>query len=534
MKASEVLYYNAFTGKTEYCDQRDVVVGRTLNARCSQQYVSEIVKKILLNDTYSMTEYAKNLISIEDLWNGNFINDRKEHKHRETVFEVIEKDESNIIIQMKIRTAFMNNGPYSEYCYSKIQFKRQKHMQINGLECNGLIKIYDFLHENETADDSEILGQFALFVGLYLFVDLDGDWLQYDNLGNFVDKKTDVQTKVIKDSIDEIKKTVNDNTDRIISSHDVIANNQNAILGKVDSVIENTDKLSDKIDELSVNVNIIKENIDNISLAINLYKDDLEAKLDKIVDDIGDRENLINDFCDRVCDRIIDKIGNENIYRQSDKDAYLEAEEDLQQQFGKVWLSLDNESIQLLVTAKMLFNDLEKNEQKDRPFDFSGICILLSKAVEIEMKKRFYYDFIGFLSRNYPNKLEEWHYVLTEKRRIANSDYLAPLDDKRFTLGSIMFVCCVKNNRKVPERIRTISEQRLIEFASSELFLEKDKNKVLNALNQIGKKIDYIRSKYRNPSAHTGVMNKSDAQSCFDELIYVTKSFIYIMEMFKK
>ena len=68
--------------------------------------------------------------------------------------------------------------------------------------------------------------------------------------------------------------------------------------------------------------------------------------------------------------------------------------------------------------------------------DYSGICVLITKALEVEINKRFFTDFIKYMDNTY-NK----DYSIYPTPLLFNKK--EPLYDDKITLGNFQFILCL-------------------------------------------------------------------------------------------
>ena len=161
----------------------------------------------------------------------------------------------------------------------------------------------------------------------------------------------------------------------------------------------------------------------------------------------------------------------------------------------------------------------------DSTIDYSGMCILVTKALEVEMKKRFFTFFIRYLDNNYNKDYSKYHTALIYKNKTI-------LFSEKFTMGSIAYVLCYKNSKFDTKEQITNNQIKLIEYCKSCIFSQQTDAEIKNLLKQYAISIENIKETYRNPSAHTNEIKKIDAEECFNLLIDVEKLLKKMLDSF--
>lgn len=263
---------------------------------------------------------------------------------------------------------------------------------------------------------------------------------------------------------------------------------------------------------------------------------DINSKLDIIKDNLSRIQSqttklIDNAWSEEEIDRIIQVHTSEcvdNILEyKSDiiKDNQYNSEAELLElKFNSAWDKLSNDSKNLLVTSKYLYNKLDDVNES---VDYSGICVLITKALENEIFKRFFTDFIKYLD-------DKYHYDYSKYHTALLFQYKEPLIPERFTMGNIAFVLCyTENYYDTPEQIKN-NKMELMEYCKSHVFSRYNYDKIEELLTYYASSIEEIRVKYRNPSAHRGSIKKTTAEECFKFVIDVEKLLIKMLDSFDK
>lgn len=489
MDTNRVIYYNELTNHVEQCFRSEVSNGNRINIKGQIFNTSIIARRLFIDGKYIYNSYNKKvddamglIRGIPRLKIGSIVG--------QLIFELVHKSDKQLIVEV------------SEWCKSeeyktlvaRIEFKNQPNINIKSICGDALIRIYDVDVGCLSISTGQALGEFALYVGLYFFVDLDGHWEQLNNEGSFVDVALNRQTKILLDHQD-------------ISSQKMLS------AQKESDVLVN--KRFDKIDE---SLSSIQCEIQELQNRLKLYKEDLSERLKQNLDDQS-IESYINEFIDTISNRIVKSISKE----LSNSD-YLEEEDYLKYIFKSSWDKLSEKSKSFLITARVMFKNLNKSKVD---VDYSGVCILLAKAVEVELKRRLYNNFQDYLDEKFGDNFDQWHTVMVE---VVNG-VKKPLRESRFTLGIIPYLLGLIRIKGLDTYHLSQNKELLNEFGSCELAVSKDE--IESSFRDIAKHIKHITDTYRNPAAHTNILTRSVAQECFDEIVDIQRILILILRYFK-
>lgn len=187
---------------------------------------------------------------------------------------------------------------------------------------------------------------------------------------------------------------------------------------------------------------------------------------------------------------------------------------------------MDESSRTFLVSSKMMFNQFVGMEDI---VDYSGVCLLVTKALEVEMSKRFCIRYIAYLKTKYPGKvnLSKFPYSMLNR-------YGKPLSPKHFTLGSVAFVMGISVPDNATEEQIKHNTEELEAYAKSELFVGTPEIDILGTLQYYASRVDDIRERFRNPSAHTNEVKRVNAIECFDTVVDVEKLLRVMLDSFDK
>lgn len=296
------------------------------------------------------------------------------------------------------------------------------------------------------------------------------------------------------------------------------------LLQKIDSqtdIIVNLTKQVNKIDERSERientVNEIDRKLEELTSQINAYQSLVERQIEKANSDM-EKDRIIQGYADECVERIV-KATNASAEKRA-----LEVERrKLITSIGEMaWNKLDDASKTFLVSAKIMYNHLILLDDQT---DYSGVCVLITKAIEVEMSKRFYARFLAYLDSTYKKDYSKYHTAL-----LFNGN--KPLKPEKFTMGSIAFAMCYIEDKYDSAAQKKQNRDRLIEYSKKKLFPGKSDEDISKMLNEYAAAIEDIRNDYRNPSAHTDQLHQIDAERCFNLVLDVEKLLKKMLDSF--
>ena len=189
----------------------------------------------------------------------------------------------------------------------------------------------------------------------------------------------------------------------------------------------------------------------------------------------------------------------------------------------EVWDKLDEKSKAFLITAKSNYDSMVKIPDKDS-MDYSGVCLLVTKALEVETTKRFFDKYKEFLNRKYTG-VSQWPYVLRQRVHGQVTDEIIP--DGEFTLGSVVPTVGYKRDYDVNGNITGYSRgnnktrMEFLDYATKNLFKLSDRCSVEREIEKDYQFVERVRIDYRNPSAHRGELSITSAKNCLEYVIDV-------------
>lgn len=217
-------------------------------------------------------------------------------------------------------------------------------------------------------------------------------------------------------------------------------------------------------------------------------------------------------FQDRVVKLQMDLISRTSLAKN--KDFYRDQIIDLWSE--RAWGKLNESSKNFLISSLISFDDLKKRDG-GKQLDYSGVCMLTSKAVDTMASLIFYRGYRDFLRDKYGQDYEKWPSPMVN--RFANG----PLSDQDFTLGRVRYILGLEERRG---RVRIVSKQAYGEFlayARSHLLSAYQDAQIQNILEDSLVFIEKTRLEFRNKTAHRDQMTLVDASRCNEFIITVNQ-----------
>lgn len=275
--------------------------------------------------------------------------------------------------------------------------------------------------------------------------------------------------------------------------------------------------INDKSDQITEGIKSINEQIKGISNEIGSYKTLLEKQLNMAASE-DEIERIIHSYSDVVSENITKKIDG-----QDAQEIYADEKQKLIESFClEAWEKMDPSSQSFLISSKVMYRKLEPLGEN---VDYSGVCLLVTKALEVEMKKRFGIDYMKYMSSVYGNNYNEYPTGLLDRNKIARGQK-CPISDNQITLGSFAYILCYSAPWEAKDKTR------LLEFSRKFYFPNSNDKDAFDLLQQYAKDIEKIRKNYRNPTAHTAQLNKIKAKECMDLVIDVQKLLKRMLDSF--
>ena len=179
------------------------------------------------------------------------------------------------------------------------------------------------------------------------------------------------------------------------------------------------------------------------------------------------------------------------------------------------------------ITLNVIFNYLI---MLDDIIDYSSICLLVTKTLEVELTERFFKNFVKYLKVEYGKDYSQYHASLLGWDKYNENYYV--LKSKKCDLGRITYILGFNKDKSLNEDQHKNNMAKLIEYSRSNLFDNLTDEEIEEKLYQYGSLVNDIRIKYRNPAAHTNKLKRIDAEECFNLIIDVEKVLKKMLDSF--
>lgn len=316
-----------------------------------------------------------------------------------------------------------------------------------------------------------------------------------------------------------------------------------------------TEDFSERFSGLSQKTDYLIKQVDQlVSFTNNELKSYLENERCKLQNSsLPDQDKQVGAFIEHTSSYIDEKValsGDEIIKMER---------EGLSMLFGERWNCLLTSSRTSLVSAGALLKRCADINTPD--FDFSGICICATAALEAELKRVFFDGLLEYMVSIYGNPdsadaKEIYKYWPDVLLTVPKSQYERGTNAKlrkvnHFTMGNLPFLFGetgrLSNNlsfRASQEEQAKIMKDRMTEYLATivldyykpmpfEAFYLED-NRADRITCQPGCfvwKCERIRENYRNKAAHVNVMSEEEATSCYQSIITKPDTYVYNAEI---
>ena len=298
------------------------------------------------------------------------------------------------------------------------------------------------------------------------------------------------------------------------------------IMKALENLGKSQDILEKKVDEISETTQRIEEKVDMILNTIDIKLDALQSFITNQINTASkeDIERIITNFTNEY----IEKISPEYYKNISKKEEYEKEKKKLiYTSLGEdAWNKLSDKSQIFLVTSKVMYNDLIMVEDIS---DYSGVCILVAKALEVEMFNRFYTDFIKYLKEKHGENYEKYPSSLIHTNR---NNVKSIVFEKNFYMGTVVYLLSPKKDKYKKKHQIKHDEKVILEYCKNCIFSDKNEKEIRDTLNEYSNDIETIKDKYRNPSAHRNAIQRINAEECFELVLDYEKLLKKMLDSF--
>lgn len=269
----------------------------------------------------------------------------------------------------------------------------------------------------------------------------------------------------------------------------------------------------DILSGFGIDAAIIQDSFNQIQMARVSLKNDLESSDDAV------KEIALKQLQDKVAE-IVSTLTHSALSTKDHKyfEDYLIGE-----LTEEVWGRLDEKSKAFLITAKSNYETMIKMKDSET-FDYSGVCLLVTKALEVETTKRFFLSYKNFLKQKY-SSVSRWPFALRQWDRGQITETV--IADSEFTLGSVVSVIGLKRVYDTDGNITGYqianvgTKNEFLDYARNNLFKFSEQRRVEAEIDKDYHFIEKVRLDYRNPSAHRDRLTITSARGCLEYVIDV-------------
>ena len=188
------------------------------------------------------------------------------------------------------------------------------------------------------------------------------------------------------------------------------------------------------------------------------------------------------------------------------------------------WDKLSDIGKKCLISAELTYHDMKDYNQL---YDFSSVCVQVSKAVEFELTKRFYSLYVAYLEAihertTHPDAFYDRVPNVIKKRERGR---VRLLKEQEVTLGTIPFIVGLNMEGRVtdPDAYTSFERYALTYLLQSGLDIK-------GTLSKHVRYIVRIKNDYRNKAAHKNPMDVVTAKACLNYVIEVEKALGHMLD----
>ena len=191
----------------------------------------------------------------------------------------------------------------------------------------------------------------------------------------------------------------------------------------------------------------------------------------------------------------------------------------MKNKFADIWERLQHDTQISLISARTLFA-LVKESAVGKAFDYSGIVISATSALENELSIYFFRDYCKFLDEHgmeYPESLKgskdkgrNAKFALGDMLYILEPEFCRKGKKRSYSAGTV----CSEQLRSYLKKL--LKEEHYTEQQPTQCFFLPWPGSMYGAFVV---QCEQIREKYRNPSAHTKVVQEKLARGCCHQLM---------------
>lgn len=397
----------------------------------------------------------------------------------------------------------------------KIKLNRNEELCSGEKRFLGVNSLVEFIKESDAFvvnfDNSPRFGDFG-YIPVFSehnvisfkmsFDDMIADGLaltnEYDNVSR-IKREAVLKGRTGADKRVNLEKCLEDIGNRIIRHMDLRCE---SIDSRLETIQLGIDKISKIVEEVNAKVDDKK---DILSLYFSVYDDD-------------------NEESDLFVTKVVDRLTNELVAKMAileNQTKYIATDRLVRIRMGEnAWAKLDPASVKFLTTAKFMF---DKNMDLEDQADYSGVCLLASKAMEVEMAKRLVVEYEKYLEESGVS-LNNWPSGLVVYNKKDNTKAKLQLED--FTLGNCPYITGMFG------RDRLENNNFFVNYCRDRLLNGLSDEDIRETIIEFNDYIKCIRERYRNPAAHKTMVTLAEASECLDYILEVERILKIMLERF--
>ena len=284
-------------------------------------------------------------------------------------------------------------------------------------------------------------------------------------------------------------------------------------------------RIEKKIDTVQKTVDKISEQIQELSKQIHEYQDLTKRQLEYASDNTDEQEHIMKAFTDTCVERITQTIKSEYAIEQFE----VEKKKLIDSMGEGAWMKMDEDAKSFLISSKVIYAKLVGISSI---IDYSGVCLLVTKALELELSKRFCQNYVAY----YKSMNSGQTGIMAAPITILNKQHNGYLRQNDFTLGSFPFIVGCKFVKGLNNSKKEIIKDSIIEYVKQGIlktYAESHNDyEILDLLSGYAHDIERVRTDYRNKAAHTNAVTKVSAKECFDLVLDVEKLLKRMLDSF--
>ena len=262
------------------------------------------------------------------------------------------------------------------------------------------------------------------------------------------------------------------------------------------------------------------------SYALVIYEavNDFVADLKKFSEDQLDGEQYKE--ISNQCSQLLLRLQSEPLNQTEIREKYQKI---IIRNMGKsAWNKLSETGKKCLISSELTYHDMKDYNQL---YDFSSVCVQVSKAVEFELTSRFFDSYIIYLESMHKRTKnpDEFFSRIPNVIKKQERKKVRLLKEQEVTLGTIPYIVGLNMEGKIMDQYAYDS----FKGYASTLLLQEGLDVRLTLTKHL-KFIIRIKNDYRNKAAHKNPMDVVTAKACLDYVIEVQRTLGQMLDDYIK